>query len=268
MDGEYIKHPSVRECFNWMNIDDGVEVIHTADIPAKSGMGSSSAFTVGLLHGLSALNKKIISKRSLAVYAQYVEQEMIKENVGTQDQVACSFGGLNHIKFSKHCGDSLEDFSVNPIIVKNSRLLEDRLMLFYTGKSRNASEIVKEQLQNMDNYKSEMLVLSQLVNEGLRILGGASEFINDFGAVLHESWMIKKFLSSQISNDKIDLMYSKAIKNGATGGKILGAGSGGFLLLFAPPELHNKVRLVLKDYLYVPFKFENTGSQIIFYSEE
>lgn len=262
-----IKHPSVRECLKWMNESNGIELIHSSDIPAMSGMGSSSAFTVGLLNALAGLKGNLVTKRQLARDAIYIEQNKIKENVGSQDQVACAFGGLNKIDFSND-----RDFFVNPIILKsdNIRLLEDHLLLFFTGFSRNASEIAKEQIENIKDRKSQLLHLSELVKDMEKVfsLNNNLANINEIGKILNESWELKKQMSSKITNDSLNTMYSKALEGGAIGGKILGAGGGGFLLVFVEPDKTENVKRELRDLIHVPFRFENLGSQIISYSTQ
>ena len=262
-----IEHPSVKECLFYMNMHDGVEIMHTSDIPAKSGVGSSSAFTVGLLKSLNALQGKIVSKKTLAKNAIHIEQNMIKENVGSQDQVACSFGGLNKIEFFK---EEEQGFGVSPITISSHKLnfFQSHLMLFYTGISRNASEIAKTQIDNLDKKSASIGALEDLVEEGVNVLNGRLDMINDFGKLLHEAWSIKRGLADCISTDDIDHAYNDALRAGATGGKLLGAGGGGFLLLFVKPELQNKVKWSLKHLFEVSFKFDFVGSHIVHYSEQ
>lgn len=256
-----IMHPSVRECMKFLKIDEGVEIHHDGDLPARTGLGSSSSFTVGLLNALNALQGKMISKKKLAEDAIYVEQKMICENVGSQDQIAAAYGGLNHIEFL-----STGAFRVDPVVMENERLnaLEGCLMLFYTGLSRIASEVAAEQIKNIPNKKMELIEMQQMVDEAMRILT-SSESLHGFGNLLHDSWRIKKTLSSRITTSEIDSMYEAARNAGAVGGKLLGAGGGGFVLLYVEPENHDSVKKALKKYLNVPFHFENLGSQVVFY---
>lgn len=260
-----IKHPSVRECLKFLKINTGIEMVHTSDLPAQSGIGSSSSFTVGLLNALYALKGKMVTKRQLALDAIYVEQNLIKENVGSQDQVATAFGGFNKIEFG---GD--EKIFVQPITINQEKLnlLHEHLMLFFTGFSRNASEIAGEQIRNVSLKKSELKIMREMVEKAINILNGSSGGINDFGKLLHESWKIKKSLSGLISTPTIDHIYETALSAGATGGKLLGAGGGGFLLIFSAPENQSTIKEKLKDLLYVPFNFETLGSQIILYSAQ
>jgi D-glycero-alpha-D-manno-heptose-7-phosphate kinase len=260
-----IEHPSVRECLNFVGIEKGVEIVHTSDIPARSGVGSSSAFTVGLLNALYALQGKMTTKRQLSRDAIHVEQHLIKENVGSQDQVATAFGGFNKIEFS-----SKNDFYVYPITIQQQKvdLLQSHLMLFFTGFARNASDIAGEQVKQTPNKRNELKAMSDMVDEAINILNRDSQDINDFGKLLDESWKLKKGLTKLISNGDIDEIYETAIKAGAVGGKLLGAGGGGFILFFAPPENHQRIREKLKSLLFVPFGFEKLGTQVILYSTQ
>ena len=260
-----IKHPSARECLNFVNLDRGVEIQHNADLPAMSGLGSSSAFTVGLLNGLYALKGKMITKRRLALDAIHVEQDMIKENVGSQDQTAAAFGGFNKITFGGE-----HRITVHPITIDQDKLdsLQDHLMLFFTGFPRNASEIAGEQVRKTPEKKTELKAMMAMVDEALDTLNGSEGRLTDFGKLLHESWKIKRSLTAHITNSWIDEVYEAGLEAGASGGKLLGAGGGGFILFFVKPELQHNVKEKLKKLLYVPFKFENLGSQIIYYAPE
>jgi len=260
-----IEHPSVRECLKYVGIERGLEVVHTSDIPARSGVGSSSAFTVGLLHALYALQGRITTKRQLTRDAIHVEQNLIRENVGSQDQVAVSFGGFNKIEFG---GD--REFFVTPMTIAKEKVdgLQARLMLFFTGFSRNSSDITGEQIKQTPNKKSELRQMRAMVDEAIEILKRPSSEIDDFGRLMHESWQLKKSLSPIISNAKIDTIYGEAMRSGAFGGKILGGGGGGFILFFAPPECHGKIREKLQGLPYVPFGFESLGTQVVLYSTQ
>ncbi|MCK4809557.1 MAG: kinase [Candidatus Omnitrophica bacterium] len=258
-----IKHPSVRETFRFMNIKDGLEIHHDGDLPARSGLGSSSSFTVGLLHVLYALRGNMVTKKRLALEAIHIEQEMIRENVGSQDQVIVSFGGLNKIEFSGE-----HDIAIRPITIRDSRLqeLQDHLMLYFTGFTRIASNIAKHKISQIPKKGVELRSLHGMVDEAINILNGDSD-ICEFGKLLHESWKFKKGLSKKVSNSNIDEIYEKARKAGVIGGKILGAGGGGFILFFVKPERRKEIRKALRHLLYVPLRFDKTGSQIIYYSE-
>jgi len=260
-----IKHPSARECLKFLNISKGIEMMHTSDIPAQSGIGSSSAFTVGFLNALYALIGKMVTKRQLSRDAINIEQNLIKENVGSQDQVAAAFGGFNKIEFGGEKG-----FYVYPITItkKKMDLLQDYLMLFFTGFSRNASDIASEQIKNTPRKKKELQAMKEMVEEAVKILNRESNDIEDFGKLLHESWKIKRTLTDFISTSKIDEIYETGLSAGALGGKLLGAGGGGFIMFFAHPEDQPLIKERLKDFLYVPFRFDNLGSQVILYSTQ
>ena len=260
-----IDHPSVRNTLNFLNVDGGIEIHHQADLPAKSGLGSSSAFTVGLINALTGLKGEVKNKRQLALDAIHIEQNLIKENVGSQDQTAASFGGLNRIDFG-----GIQEILIQPIVLNPSRLdsFQDHLMLFFTGLSRDASKIAKEQIKNIKNKDTELRLMHEMVNEGVAILTNNRKDIKDFGRLLNESWRIKKSLSSKITNPYLDNIYEAGIQAGALGGKLLGAGGGGFILFFAKPEAQENIKKELKNLLYVPFQFDYLGSQIIYYSQD
>lgn len=258
-----IQHPSVRECLRYMEIDKGVEIHHDGDIPARTGMGSSSSFTVGLLHALYALKGIMPTKRQLALDAIRLEQEIMRENVGSQDQAQAAFGGFNYIEFG-----GKEHIQVRPVTISPDRLefFQSHLMLFFTGFSRTASEIAAEQVKNTPHKKKELTSMLGMVKEALDILNNSNRDLSSFGKLLHESWQLKRNLSPKISTPVIDEIYASALRSGALGGKLLGAGGGGFVLLFAKPEAQPKIKEKLKNLLYVPFRFESLGSQVIFYS--
>ncbi|MBI4062703.1 MAG: kinase [Elusimicrobia bacterium] len=256
-----IRHPAVREILKYFHIHEGVEIHHDGDLPARSGIGSSSAFTVGLLHTLFALKEKMVAKIHLAKEAIRIEQHILKENVGCQDQVSAAFGGFNRVDFAPN-----DEISIVPIILSQERLnaLQDHLLLYFTGISRTASEIAKEQIKKTKEKKRELTLMREMVDESISILTGTQD-MGAFGRLLHEHWMIKRSLSKNISSNVIDQIYEKARNAGAIGGKILGAGGGGFMLLFAHPKDHAKIKEKLSNLLRVSFRFENMGSQIIFY---
>lgn len=258
-----IEHPSVREAFRLMGITEGMDLHYDSDLPARSGLGSSSSFTVGLLHALYAYRGQIVSKKRLAEDAIYVEQEMIKEAVGSQDQVAAAFGGFNEVHFREDGA-----IQVSPITIGTSRVqeLQNHLALFFTGFQRNAYEIESEKVKNFSQKEKELNSIQSFVNEAIAILNGGND-ITDFGRLLHESWKYKKNLSKQVSNQIIDDIYMVALQAGAIGGKILGAGGGGFILFFVSPQHKQKLIRELK-LLHVPFRFESSGSQIIYYKDE
>lgn len=260
-DIDEIEHPSARECLRFMGIADGVEIHHDGDLPARTGLGSSSSFTVGLLLALHSLQGKMVNKRELASEAIHVEQKMIRENVGTQDQVAAAFGGLNYIEFGS--GGS---FKVLPVTLKAERLdrLQQCLMLLYTGTSRIASDIAAEQVRNVPSRAKELVAMRRMVDRAMDILAADND-LTDFGRLLHETWMLKKSLSERISTPEIDRLYEAGRAAGALGGKLLGAGGGGFVLLFVEPEKQARVRKELSGYLHVPFRLDTLGTQVVFY---
>lgn len=260
-----IQHPTVRECLKLCKFDKGIEMVHTSDIPARSGVGSSSSFTVGFLSALYALQGKMTTKRHLAREAIYVEQTMANESVGSQDQVVAAFGGLNKIEFGGE-----REFFVNPMTISEEKksILQDNLLLFFTGFPRTASDIAGEQIKLTPQKTKELKEMKGLVYEACSILNGSSNDINDFGKLLHESWMIKRGLTNIISNGAIDDIYETALSAGAIGGKLCGAGGGGFILFYVPLENQQKVKEKLKGLLHVPFIFDSLGSQVIMYSTQ
>ncbi len=258
-----IAHPAVRESLRHVGIDAGVEIHHDGDLPARSGLGSSSAFTVGLLNALYALKGRMVSRMQLATDAIHVERELAGEAVGSQDQVSTAYGGLNRIEFGSG-GDML----VTPVTLPSERKreLESHLMLFFTGFTRHASRIAAKQIENTSRKTAELRAMYGMVDEAVGILASDAD-LGEFGRLLHETWTLKRQLSNAITNERIDRMYEAARAAGATGGKLLGAGGGGFLLLFVPPERRAAVTSALSSALHVPFRFEHQGTQIIFYDE-
>lgn len=259
-----IDHPAVREVLRFLEIDRGLEIHHDGDLPARSGMGSSSSFTVGLLHALYTLKGQGPTKRQLATESIYIEQEVLKETVGSQDQVSAAHGGFNHITFPQ-----TGDISVRPLILgpERTKELNDHLMLFYTGIMRTSSDIAKSYAGDFKSKQKEMHSISALVEDGISILSGGEDIVH-FGELLDEAWQSKRNLSSDVSNQKVDDVYRQARDAGAVGGKLLGAGGGGFMLLFARPGDHAQVQERLGNLIHVPFKFESGGSQIIFEDQE
>jgi D-glycero-alpha-D-manno-heptose-7-phosphate kinase len=257
-----IRHPVVRALLEFFKIKKGVEIHHDGDLPARSGLGSSSAFTVGMINSLYALRGNIISKVHLAKQAIHVEREILKEHVGSQDQIAVAHGGFNKIIFHNDHNFRVEAMTLQKEKIKQ---LQDHLMLIFTGFSRFASEIAAEQIRNTSSKEKELKVMRDMVDQAVDILNSDRDII-EFGKLLHESWQLKRHLSSKISNPLIDQIYNRALKHGAIGGKLLGAGGGGFMLLFVRPENRLRVQEGLKNFLEVKFSFENDGSQIIYYN--
>lgn len=256
-----IEHPAVRAVLGEMDFDHGLEVHSDADLPARSGLGSSSSFVVGMLHSLSALQGKRVTKDWLAREAIRIEQEVLRENVGSQDQTAAAHGGFNIIHFRRD-----GSLNVEPLVVcaQRKQELNDHLMLFFTGFSRISSEIAKAQVANMDKKSAELHRMRAMVDDAVEILCKGQD-ICAFGELLHSGWMHKRAMSDQVSNSSIDALYDTARKAGAIGGKLLGAGGGGFMLMFVTPDKQVAVKEALKDLIYVPFKFESSGSQVIYY---
>ncbi|MGE3840414.1 MAG: kinase [Vicinamibacterales bacterium] len=260
-----IAHPVVRTVLNHLEISSGVEVHHDADLPARSGMGSSSAFTVGFVHALRALRGQMSGRHELAAESIFIEQQLIREHVGSQDQVQAAFGGLNHVSFLPN-----GDFAVRPVTVSQARVAElnTHLMLLYTGIERTASDVAATYVEQLDEAKRRQLrMCKDLVEEGISVLQGRGD-LSEFGELLNEAWQAKRSLSDRVSTPEIDDMYDAARRAGAVGGKLTGAGGGGFLLLFVPPERQARVREALPSLLHVPFKFEFSGSQIIFFTPD
>lgn len=257
-----IQHPAVRAVLNWAKVEEGMEIHHDGDLPARSGLGSSSSFTVGLLHALQGLNGQMANKDGLARDAIHVEQNIIGENVGSQDQVSAAFGGFNRIEF--HRNDS---FDVAPVILPGNRReeLRDHLMLCFTGFSRIASEVAKSKIDNLKKREKELKLMRAMVDEAIAILQDVSEPIESFGKLIDASWQYKRSLSDRVSTPEIDTIYQAAMDAGAIGGKILGAGGGGFLLIFAKPERHAAIRERLSKLIHVPFDFEDSGSRVVLY---
>jgi D-glycero-alpha-D-manno-heptose-7-phosphate kinase len=258
-----IDHPAVRAIFQEMGVEDGLEIHYDGDLPARSGIGSSSSFTVGLLNALHALRGQMRSKRDLAEQALYIEQEVIKEAVGSQDQIAAAFGGLNRIDFHKN-----GDFAVRPVIVSPDRVenFNDNLMLFFTGQSRIAATVATSQINNFSKKVDHLKGMYQMVDEAQGILQDANGNLDDLGRLLHQGWQLKRDLSDKISNSTIDEIYEAGVRAGALGGKIIGAGGGGFVLFYVPPNCQEDVRHALRGLLEVDFRFENNGSQIVHYN--
>lgn len=257
-----IQHPAVRAVLNWAKVEDGIEIHHDGDLPARSGLGSSSSFTVGLLHALQGLSGKMANKDGLAHDAIHVEQNIIGENVGSQDQVSAAFGGFNRIEFHRN-----NTFDVSPVILPAHRRneLRDHLMLCFTGFSRIASEVAKSKIDNLKSREKELKLMRAMVDEALSILQNTNESIDSFGKLLDASWQYKRSLSDRVSTPEIDSIYQAAMDAGAIGGKILGAGGGGFLLIFAKPERHAAIRDRLNKLIHVPFDFEDSGSRVVLY---
>lgn len=266
-----IEHPAVKGILRFMNIQDGLEIHHDGDLPARSGVGGSSAFVVGFLHALYTLmGIGTVQRMDLARNAISIERDIMGEVVGCQDQVSCAFGGLNRIVIEKPGRISVEPFGLGlPGWYRKERLsgLNDRLMLYFTGVTRSASEAAKEQLANLKKNGRALSQMAAQVDEGFRILESGE--LDDFGRLLHEAWLLKRSLSGTMSTRAIDDLYDQFRKSGALGGKICGAGSGGFLVLYAPPETHPIIRRKFGPLLVqVPFRFDDQGASIVLSTKE
>lgn len=255
-----IQHPIVKEALKLTGITDGIEIISIADIPAGTGLGSSASFTVGLLHALYAYKGVHVTPEKLANEASHIEIDILGEPIGKQDQFITAFGGIEYIRFNPD-----ESVFVDPIVCSKETRSElgENLMMFYTGASRKASSILTEQKNNTTKNLDCLKKMCALSNVAKEILTG-EENLADFGRVLHEGWILKTRLASNISNEKIDEYYEKALGVGALGGKLLGAGAGGFLLFYVERDNQQKVRETLKGLRELSFRFEPEGSKIIY----
>jgi D-glycero-alpha-D-manno-heptose-7-phosphate kinase len=260
-----IKHPAVRGILADLNVQEGLEIHADADLPARSGLGSSSSFTVGLLHALYALDGKMVSKRDLATQAIRMEQEVLKENVGSQDQLWAAYGGFNRIDF--RCDGS---FAVAPIMLPPQRRDEftRSIMLFFTGFTRFASDFAEEKIKNMNSRKSQLRTIRSMVDSAIDMLIDPKTPVRELGDLLHESWRLKRELADNVSNAQIDEIYEAGREAGASGGKLLGAGGGGFMLFLVDPEKREQVRERLKNLIHVSVGFDTDGSKIVLYQPD
>jgi D-glycero-alpha-D-manno-heptose-7-phosphate kinase len=254
-----IEHVPFREILRHCNVHKDIEVNLASDLPAFSGLGSSSSFTVGLIKGLNAFKGRHVNQQELAEQAIFIEREVLKESVGVQDQIFASYGGLNIVQLSSRC-----NFSVERIALSRERLkeLDQSLMLFFTGVTRRAQEVEKKKIQNIANLNTNLKKMLTLVDRAHSALTGNGS-LSAFGALLHETWMEKRSLDSAVSSPEIDFLYQQGINAGALGGKLLGAGGGGFMLFFVPPERQERMRLALAAFNEVQFSINAPGSAII-----
>ncbi len=259
-----IEHPLVREALKLMEIDFPLEVTTFADVPANTGLGSSSTFMVGLLHALFALKGKMVTKHELARLAAYVEVDLLKRHMGKQDHYAAAYGNINVITF---CPD--ESVNVDPVFYdpEIKTKLESRLMLFYTRLKRDASEVLKKQKQATSSKFESLKQMKALVDPLVDIISHNKD-LKEFGRILHQGWLLKKSLTDEISNEEIDQYYAKALAAGALGGKLLGAGSGGFLLFYVEPQNQAKVAQALQPLYQMKFKFEDDGTRVTYYDQK
>lgn len=262
-DIEDIEHPAVRNAMKMLNMHE-IRLTYEADLPARSGLGTSSAFAVGMLNAFYALKGKYADKRRLADDAIYLERVLCNEAGGWQDQIAASFGGFNRISFNAN------GYDVRPVIIspERKRQLNDNLLMFFTGFTRFSSDLQKANANPNADQTSRLKAMLSLVDDAERILTDKQSNLNDFGRLLDTTWKLKRGAGNAVSTADIDILYNKGMRAGALGGKLLGAGGGGFLLFYAEPEYHQAVKAAMKDLLYVPFKFEEGGTRVIHYSPE
>jgi D-glycero-alpha-D-manno-heptose-7-phosphate kinase len=260
-----IRHPAVRAVLSDFGVNEGLEIHHDADLPARSGLGSSSSFTVGLLNALYALDNRMIAKRALACEAIRIEQDVLKEQVGSQDQIWAAYGGFNHCEFFRD-----GTFAVSPIILSPERRQEINrsLMMFFTGFSRFASDFAQDQVSNIPNRKSQLMAIRRLVDTAVEILQDEKAPLRELGELLHDSWRLKRELADSVTNPQIDEIYDAARDAGAIGGKLLGAGGGGFMVFFVEEAARERVRERLKKLIHVSVSTDNDGSKIVLYQPD
>ena len=258
-----LEHPLVRNAMKYLDMHD-LCISYDADLPARSGLGTSSSFAVGLLNAFHALKGQYTSKEQLACEAIHVERVLCQESGGWQDQIAASYGGMNRISFGP------DGFEVNPVIIQKERKerLNENILLFFTGFSRFSSEIEKEKAKAIRDKTAELREIAKMVDVVEQILTDRHGDLDEFGRLLHESWQLKRGIGNGISTDALDDIYQSAIRHGALGGKLLGAGGGGFFIFYTPQDYQESVKQALKDLLYVPFRFEDSGTKILYYRPE
>lgn len=256
-----IEHPAIREAMRMLDIHE-IRLTYEGDLPARTGLGTSSTFAVGMLNAFYALKGKYVGKRKLAEDAIYLERELCKESGGWQDQVAAAFGGLNRIDFADN------QFKVTPIIIHPDRkkLLNDSLLLFYTGVTRFSAEVQKDTMSNQQDKLAQLKEMLSLVDDAQAILEDKHSDFNDFGRLLDHTWRLKRKTGGKISNGSIDELYKRGLKAGALGGKLLGAGGGGFLLFYIEADKRNRLLKEFDELMHVPFKFEDEGTAIVHYN--
>lgn len=260
---EDIQHPAVRNAMKMLNMHE-IRLTYEADLPARSGLGTSSSFAVGMLNAFHALKGKYVDKKRLADEAIYLERELCQEEGGWQDQIAASFGGFNRINFSK------DGYDVLPVIISKERKeqLNKSLMMFFTGFTRFSSDVQKANSGMSQEKIHRLQEMQLLVDKAEAILTDKHSDLDDFGRLLDYTWQLKRKTGNAVTNNNIDSIYSAGLKAGALGGKLLGAGGGGFLLFYVPLDKQSSVREAMKDLLYIPFQFENGGTRVIYYAAE
>ncbi len=262
-DVEEIQHPAIRNAMKMLDMH-ALRLTYEADLPARSGLGTSSSFAVGMLNAFYALKGKYADKKKLADKAIYLEHILCAEAGGWQDQIAASYGGLNKIVFQE------DGYEVNPVIISPERkeFLNKNLMLFFTGFTRFSADIQSQNMGTSDQKISLLKEMQALVEEAESILTDGTRSMDEFGRLLNDTWKLKKGMGTGISTSGVDEIYKKGIEAGALGGKLLGAGGGGFFLFYVKPECQNLVKNAMDDLLYIPFKFENSGTQVLYYTAE
>ena len=258
-----INHPAIKNAMEMLDMHE-IRLTYEADLPARSGLGTSSSFAVGMLNAFYALKGKYADKKQLADEAIYLERELCQEAGGWQDQIAASYGGLNRINFRDN------GYEVLPIIIKPKRKqqLNDNLMMFFTGFTRFSSDIQKENTVGYAKKIEQLKEIQSLVDDAEGVLTDKNADLDDFGRLLDHTWKLKRNIGSAVTTDSIDMVYEKGIKAGAIGGKLLGAGGGGFMVFYAPEEKQPSVKEAMRDLLYIPVEFENDGTRVIYYTPE
>lgn len=258
-----IQHPAIRNAMKMLKMEE-IRLTYEADLPARSGLGTSSSFAVGMLNAFYALKGIYADKKKLADEAIYLERVLCNEAGGWQDQIAASFGGFNRIDFSE------DGYEVSPLIIspKRKRTLNENLMMFFTGFTRFSSDVQKANALDKKDKVKQLQEMYSLVSEAQSVLTDGNRDLNDFGKLLDVTWKLKRSTGSAVTTSSIDVLYDKGIKAGALGGKLLGAGGGGFLVFYVPKEKQPSVREAMKDFLYIPFEFENGGTRVIYFAPE
>lgn len=258
-----IQHPAIRNAMKMLDMHE-IRLTYEADLPARSGLGTSSSFAVGMLNAFYALKGKYADKKKLADDAIYLERNLCQETGGWQDQIAASFGGFNRINFND------DGYEVLPVIISPERKqqLNQNLMMFFTGFTRFSSDVQKVNEASKNDKINQLKEMLSLVDDAERVLTDKESDLDDFGRMLDHTWKLKRQMGAAVSTNSIDELYAKGIASGALGGKLLGAGGGGFLVFYVQPERQNCVRKAMRDLLYIPFKFEDSGTRVIHYTPE
>lgn len=262
-DIEAIRHPAIRNAMKFLDMHE-IRLTYEADLPARSGLGTSSSFAVGMLNAFYALKGKYVDKKRLADEAIYLERELCREAGGWQDQIAASFGGFNRINFSA------DGYEVLPVIIspERKRKLNENLMMYFTGFTRFSSDVQKTNHVAAEEKRTQLKEMKALVDEAEAVLTDKNKNLDDFGQLLDATWRLKRQTGTRISTDGIDVLYEKAVHAGASGGKLLGAGGGGFFLFYVQPDKREAVEKAMRGFLHVPFAFENGGTKVIHYTPE